>query len=203
MTASRYWMGLLGHLVLAGCSHPLEEGEYRTYLKDTGHGLTQVRTVGPITVSCSYRPLDLLVAQEIGSVGQAEPSVIDSLRHHYAGKAYFSLALAQNNTEIENRYVTDQVAFTQALAYLSTNIAQDVYLATPVPHADSVAALTALYPRQYGTTGRTTVLLLFDTRRLDLSRGFTLTYHDTHFQLGTVRFPFAAADLNRLPALKF
>ncbi|OGX87429.1 hypothetical protein BEN47_10905 [Hymenobacter lapidarius] len=61
----------------------------------------------------------------------------------------------------------------------------------------------ALYPRQYGVTGRSTVLLVFDTHRLDLTRGFTLTYHDTHFQLGTMRFLFKAADLNRLPALQF
>jgi hypothetical protein len=66
-----------------------------------------------------------------------------------------------------------------------------VYLATSAPQADSVAALTALYPRQYGNTGRSTVLLLFDTRRLNLSRGFTLTYSRHPFQLGTQRFFFS------------
>lgn len=198
----RSWL-LAGLLLAGGCSRPLEEGPYRAYLQDPDHGLTQTQTIGAMMVSCAYRPLDLLVAQELASQETDSPQIVDSLRRSYAGKTYFALALSQNDTEIENQFVTNPTAFTQALAYLSTGIAQDVYLATPAPQADSVVALTALYPRQYGTTGRSTVLLLFDTHHLDLSRGFTLTYHDTHFQLGTLCFPFKATDLDRLPAMRF
>jgi len=198
-----YCAVLLGSLLLAGCAEALGEGPYRAYLQDASHGLTQTHEVGAATVTCAYRPLDLLVAQELAGQEAAPPQVVDSLRRSYAGKTYFSLALSQKGSEIENQLITDQGAFTQAIAYLSAGIAQDVYLATSAPQADSVAALTALYPRQYGNTGRSTVLLLFDTRRLNLSRGFTLTYYDTHFQLGTQRFFFSAADLARLPALQF
>ncbi len=200
------YAGLLlagGSLLLAGCAQPLEEGPYRAYIQEARHGLTQTQEANGATVTCSYRPPDLLVAQELAGRGATTPMAVDSLRRSYAGRAYFSLALAQNGTEIENQLVTDRDAFTQAIAYLGAGIAQDVYLATPAPRADSVAALTALYPRQYGNTGRSTVLLLFDTRRLDVSRGFTLSYHDRFFQLGTRRFRFAARDLADLPALKF
>lgn len=193
-----------GSLLLAGCAQPLEEGPYRAYIQDAHHGLTQTQEVNGATVTCSYRPPDLLVAQELGGRGGAASlAAVDSLRRSYAGRAYFSLALSQNGTEIENQLVTDHDAFTQAITYLGAGIAQDVYLATPAPRADSVAALTALYPRQYGNTGRSTVLLLFDTRRLNLSRGFILSYHDQFFQLGNRRFRFAAGDLADLPALKF
>lgn len=193
-----------GSVLLASCAQPLEEGPYRAYIQEARHGLTQTQEANGATVTCSYRPPDLLVAQELaGGEGAATPAAVDSLRRSYAGRAYFSLALSQNGTEIENQLVTDHDAFTQAITYLGAGIARDVYLATPAPRADSVAALTALYPRQYGNTGRSTVLLLFDTRRLDLSRGFTLGYHDTFFQLGTRRFRFAAGDLADLPALKF
>ena len=201
-----YYAGRLlagGSLLLAGCAQPLEEGPYRAYIQEARHGLTQTQEANGATVTCSYRPPDLLVAQELTGREAATPAAVDSLRRSYAGRAYFSLALSQNGTEIENQLVTDHDAFTQAITYLGAGIAQDVYLATPAPRADSVAALTALYPRQYGNTGRSTVLLLFDTRRLDLSRGFILSYHDRFFQLGARRFRFAAGDLADLPALKF
>lgn len=198
------WSWLLAGLLLAGCSRPpLEEAPYRAYVQEPRHGLTQTQEVDGATVSCSYRPLDLLVAQELAGRAPATPALVDSLRRSYAGRAYFSLALARNGTEIENQFVTDHDAFTQAVVYLGAGIAHDVRLATPPPRADSVTALTALYPRQYGNTGRSTVLLLFDAHGLDLSRGFTLSYRDTQFGLGTRRFRFAAGDLAALPALKF
>jgi hypothetical protein len=108
--------------------------------------------------------------------------------------------LAQNGVEIENRYLPDAQAFTQALAYLSSGIAADVFLVTPT--RDSIPALAAIYPRQYGTTGRSTVLLVFDTHQLDLQQGFDLAFHDQFFNLSTLRFSFAAADLRDLPKLK-
>ncbi|TGE20857.1 hypothetical protein [Hymenobacter metallicola] len=197
-----YHLGLfiLGTITLGSCRKQLEEAEYRAYLQDAAHGLTQTRAVGSATVMCSYRPTDLLVAQELAGAPRTSPAMLDSLRHHFAGKTYFSLSLAQNGTEIENQYIRDATAFTQAVVYLGSGIAHDVYL---VNATDSVVALTALYPRQYGSTGRSTVLLLFDTTRLDLRQGFTLSYHDTRFQLGTVRFAFEGEDIDRLPTLKF
>ena len=67
---------------------------------------------------------------------------------------------------------------------------------------DSIPALASIYPRQYGTTGRSTVLLIFDTQAHPLTQDFTLTFHDRQFGLGTLRFPFRAADLAAVPELK-
>ncbi|UOQ75197.1 hypothetical protein [Hymenobacter cellulosilyticus] len=140
-----YYIGLfiLGALTLGSCRKQLEEAEYRAYLQDADHGLTQTRAVGSATVTCSYRPADLLVAQELAGAPPASPAALDSLRRTFAGRAHFSLSLAQNGTEIENRYIRDATAFTQAIVYLGSGIAQDVHL---VAGTDSVAALTALYP---------------------------------------------------------
>lgn len=184
---------------LVGCTTPsLDEPALQAYVQDPAHGLTQQVEAGPVSVTCTYRPTDLLVAQELS---QATPTVsIDSLRRSYAGKTYFALSLAQNGVEIENRYLPDAQAFTQALAYLSTGIAADVFLVTPA--RDSIAALAAIYPRQYGITGRSTVLLVFDTQQLNLRQGFHLTFRDQQLGLGTLRFPFAAADLQALPKLR-
>ncbi|GGG59611.1 hypothetical protein GCM10011378_39500 [Hymenobacter glacieicola] len=181
----------------------MDQATYKMYLQEPSNGLSHTREISSVTVCCTYQPTDLLVAQELVATSNISSKVIDSVRRNYAGKTYLVLSLAQNKAEIENQYITDQPLFTRALTYLNSGIAQDVYVVTVKPQHDSVAALAALYPRQYGTTGRSTVLLVFDTHQLDLTHGFTLAYHDTQFQLGSLRFPFREEALTNLPKLKF
>lgn len=195
-------LGLLG-AGSAGCSHSLARGPYQAYLADPAHGLTQTQEVGGITVTGAYRPTDLLVSQELTAEATAPtPAFVDSLRRAYAGKVYCTLALARDSAELEAAVSRDETALSETLSYLSTGIAHDVFL-HGLGQPDSTAALAAAYTRQYGSTGRSTVLLVFPTPQLEVSQGFTLTYHDTRFGLGPVRFVFTPQALGQLPALQF
>lgn len=194
-------LGLLG-TGSASCTHSLARGAYQAYLADPAHGLTQTQQVNGIAITCVYRPTDLLVSQELTAEATTpDPAFIDSLRRTYAGKVYCSLALARDSTELEAAVSGDETALSQTLSYLSTGIAQDVYL-RGLGRPDSVAALAAAYTRQYGNTGRSTVLLAFAAPRLDVRQGFTLTYRDTQFGLGPVHFVFPAHAIQQLPALQ-
>ena len=198
----RLALALLG-LGAAGCTGPLSPPQYLAYLADPAHGLTQAQEAGGIRVTCSYRPPDLLVSQEL-AVEEASPTPVrlDSLRRTYAGKLYCALALSRDSTELEQGVIRDAAALEQTIGYLSTGIAHDVYL-RGLGQPDSVAALAASYARQYGSTGRSTVLLVFAAPRLDAGQGFTITYRDTHFGLEPLRFVFTRQVLNKLPALRF
>lgn len=189
--------GALG-LLLAGCAAPLPPAEYQAYLVNPTHGLTQTIEANGATITCTYRPIDLLVLQDLASTPTAGH---DSLARAYAGKTYCTLTLARNGSEVENQFVNDPTAYQQALTYLNTGIATDAFLAT-TPR-DSVPAVASMYVRQFGTTGHSTVLLVFDTHQLTPQQGFHLTLHGQRLGLGTLRFPFAAHDLAALPSLKF
>jgi len=192
---------LLG-LGAAGCARPLERPAYLAYLADPAHGLTHTQEAGGTTVTCSYRPPDLLVSQELtAEETTANPAYVDSLRRTYAGKLYCTLALSRDSAELETSLIRDETARGQAISYLSEGIAHDVYLRGQ-GQPDSVPALAATYARQYGNTGRSTVLLVFPALQLDVQRGFTITYRDTQFGLGPLRFVFAGRALRDLPALK-
>ena len=195
--------GLLGGLglLLGSCTAPLPAAEYRAYLADYTHGLTHTAEAGGATVTCTYRPTPLLVLQDLASVPVATPSVRDSLAHAYTGKTYCTLTLARQGSEIENQFVNDPAAYQQILTYLNTGIATDAFLTTTP--LDSVPAAASLYIRQFGTTGHSTLLLVFDTHRLTPQKGFHLTLHGQRLGLGTLRFPFSGTDLAALPALKF
>lgn len=189
-------------LGVGSCAHPLERPAYLAYLADPTHGLTHTQEANGTTVTCSYRPTDLLVSQEMAAEETAvAPATLDSLHRTYAGKLYCTLALARDSAEIETSLIRDETALGQALSYLSQGIAHDVYL-RGLGQPDSVTALAATYARQYGNTGRSTVLLVFPAPQLDVAQGFTISYHDTQFGLGPLRFVFAAKALRDLPALK-
>jgi hypothetical protein len=195
--------GVFSLALAVSCSKPLDESAYRRYVQDPSHGLTQQLTDERVVATCTYRPTDLQVAQELKAMSLSSPpvNVVDSLRHRYSDRAYFALSLAQDGAEIENQWVTDQNAYARAIAYLNTGIAQDVFLVTSA--RDSVAALAATYPRQYGNTGRSTILLVFDASKADLHQNFHISLHDQHFGLGPLQFFFQGADLAALPSLNF
>jgi hypothetical protein len=188
-------------LWLSSCASPLPPTAYRAYLTDPAHGLTHTTEVNGTTITCAYRPTELLVLQDLAGSQAATPATRDSLARAYAGKTYCTLTLARNGSEVENQFINDPARYQQAISYLNTGIAADAVLAT-TPQ-DSVAAVASMYVRQYGTTGHSTVLLVFDTHQLMPQQGFHLTLRGQRLELGTIQFAFAAADLAALPALQF
>ena len=199
----RWWPAslLAGLGLLGSCSTPLPPAEYRAYLTDPDHGLVHEVEDNGATIACSYRPVNLLVLQDLAGVPTSTPATHDSLAQTYLGKTYCTLTLARNGSEIENQFINDPIAYQQALTYLNTGIATDAFLAT-TPH-DSVPASASMYVRQFGTTGHSTVLLVFDTHQLTPQQGFHLTLRGQRLGLGTLRFAFTAHDLAALPSLKF
>ena len=189
-------------LLLASCgTTPLPLEAYRAYLADPAHGLTHTAEANGATVTCTYRPTDLLVWQDLTSMPATNPATRDSLTRAYAGKTYCTLTLARQGSEIENQFINEPATYQQVLTYLNTGIAADAFLAT-TPR-DSVPAAASMYVRQYGTTGRSTLLLVFDTHQFTPRRGFHLTLRGQRLGLGTLRFFFTASDLAALPPLKF
>ncbi len=111
-----------------------------------------------------------------------------------AQQACFTLALADDGQEIENRYIANGPLYARVLQYLNYDIARDVYLRLP-GRPDSVVALAASYPRQYGGTGRSTVLLVFPVPDQQLRKGCCVTFRGDKLALGTRRFVFTAHDI--------
>ncbi|MDQ2770292.1 MAG: hypothetical protein M3Y54_07310, partial [Bacteroidota bacterium] len=186
---------ILPVVALGSCSPPLTAAEYRAYLNDPAHGLTREQNQNGTTVICSYRPTPLLVLQEIAGK-DVSPAVQDSVAATYEGKTYCTITLSRNGAEFETQFVSTPLFYQQFLAYLNTGIAADAYLVTT--SQDSVSAIASMYLRQYGTTGNSTILLVFDTKKRSIESGFHLTLLAQRLGLGTLKFNFSARDLAAL-----
>ncbi|WP_460607399.1 hypothetical protein [Hymenobacter terrigena] len=106
------------------------------------------------------------------------------------------LLLSKNNQEIENQFITNSSLYARALQYLNYDIAGDVYLCIP-GRTDSVAAIAASYPRQYGNTGHSSVLLVFPVPSSQLRDGCHITFRGDKFETGTRRFFFTDQDMKQ------
>ena len=145
-------------------------GKYSNYF-DARHYTTDV--------TCNYRPI------------KGAEHTAKSLNR---SRSNFILAFASNNQEIENIYVSNSALYARVLQYLNYDIAHDVYLCLP-GRLDSVAAIAVSYPRQYGSTGRSSVLLVFPVPDKALLHGCYVTFQGSTLELDTRRFVFTAQDI--------
>lgn len=188
-------------LLVAGCNAPLPPAAYRAYLADPAHGLTQTTEANGATITCAYRPTELLVLQDLAGQPAAASAARDSLARAYAGKTYCTLTFSRNGQELENQFVSQPLLRQRVVDYLQKGIAADAFLATAP--GDSVSAAASFYVQQYGISGHSTVVLVFATPRLRVAQGFHLTLRGQALGLGDHRFFFTAHDLGALPPLRY
>lgn len=152
-----------------------------------------------LTLLMNYVPHDIPYAQ-------SSPVIIDCTYHLITNETHsvitlsdksrtnFILTLASKGAEIEQEYISNYNIYNRFIQYLNYDIAQDVYLLLP-GRPDSVAAIAASYPRQYGATGRSSVLLTFPVSDKQLRHGCAITFKGEKLAVGTHRFVFTAADI--------
>jgi hypothetical protein len=194
-----FYVSISALWLLLGCGNlKVDEKGLKDFIADPKNGLSQEKTVNGATVAVACRPTDLLVAQEVK--GREDTNLNrDSLRAAYEGRAYFTLTLSKGNQEIENQFLYERALYNQALQYLTHGMAGQVRLITA--NGDTVPTLGYVYPRMYGSTGKSTIMLVYDKAKLTKASGFTLFLHDTLLGLGEVSFVFKREQLERVPSL--
>lgn len=104
-------------IAAAGCTSQLDHDKYLAYLNDPEHGLTQTQQANGATITCGYRPIDLLVSQELANqAADALPLHSDSVRRTFGDKQYITLSLSREGAEVENQLIRDELAFGQAIS---------------------------------------------------------------------------------------
>ncbi len=192
------FVGLLG--ATACTTQPLPPDALRAWVAEPKNGLVQTQEIGAIKAQCSYRLPELLAAQEVRNTHQPLTRLtLDSAQQAYRSRTHFALDLSQNGTEYETEFAGNPAQYAAVVQYLSAGIATDSYL--HIPGQDSVPAMAAMYMRQYGNTGRSTVLLIFDTPPAALTTGCRLNVAGRKELLPPFRFNFLATAFQAIPPL--
>jgi len=193
---------LLTSLLVFSCSSNTfnTTEELWSYLNEPEHEYLHTKTVNGVDFSIVYKPTDLLVAQELSDHPTA--SEIDSLRMKYDQYLYFNLSMSKNNQELLSNVAGNKQQFGAMVNQLAFGMEQKVHFYTP--QKDTVEIADYIYPRMYGMSGATTILLVYPKeKRVTNDEFMIVSIEDLGFYTGEVKFKFPTKIFTKEVKLKF
>nr|AGM16421.1 putative lipoprotein precursor [uncultured bacterium] len=201
MRANSFRLGLaficLFISLFTSCSEKrtLSEEELRLYVQNPENGLISKVEKNGALVELSYRPKELIIAQE---VGYADPIKWEGEEKRLDSVEYFILRLSKNGDEIENGYVSEPEKYNTILNYLNGPVSGDLrlYVSNRVVKAES-----AIFVPSFGSGTATSVMVLFRQNLAEIDESFSVVYDDSILGLGRCEFSFAADAIKNIPKL--
>ncbi len=195
-------ISLLLLVLLISCSNKTfnTEEELWTYLRDESNGFVQQKAVNGYNFSLVYKPTDLLVKQELSDDTSAED--VKKLREKYGQYLYFNLSMSKDNKELLSAAPKTRNEFGAMINQLAFGIGDKVHLFTQ--EKDTIALADFVYPRMYGMSRSTDILLVYPREEHKLIGGdLSFTIKDLGLYTGEVKLKIPIKNINSEPKLKF
>jgi hypothetical protein len=189
-------------LLISSCQQKTfdSETDYWAYLKAEENGYHYQKNIGAVSYTLTYRPTDILVKQELRD-GFTQQT-IDSLRNKYDDYMYFNLSLSANNQELLNSKVGNKNDFGAMVSQLAFGMGEKVHLISQ--KRDTVPIADYIYPRMYGMSNSTSMLLVYPKDKELLEQEyFHFKVEDLGFATGEISFKVASSPIKHQPQLKF
>lgn len=174
------------------------EEELVRFIQDKEHGFLHTKSIKGVDYKLLYKPTDLLVAQEL--TDKTDATLRDSLRLKYGQYLYFNLSMSKNNKELLNSVGGDKQLFGSMVNTLAFGMGEKVHLVNN--KRDTIPMLDYIYPRMYGMTSSTSMLLVYPRNEYLTGEAITLTIEDFGFGTGEVRFVQRIEKIENQPNLK-
>lgn len=192
----------IGLILLVGCGQNTfdSEKELLTYIQNTDNGYQHEKVIGDVVYTLTYRPTDVLVRQELGSSFSQED--VDKLREKYSNYLYFNLGMRANNQELLNSQAGNRNAFGAMVNQLAFGMGQKVHLISL--KRDTIPMADYIYPRMYGMSNSTNMLLVYPKdKKLLEEEFFHFTIEDLGLATGEVGFKIPVKPLKNEPTINF
>lgn len=185
---------------LNACSDDfLLESELQAFVLESKH-LSKEREYKGFNVKLSYRPNDLLIAQELGGNKVSLPE-LNSLRGKYEGYYYFVLRLSKEDKEAlyQSQSVSGQFSdLVQTLSFRMSN-----YVNMTTSGKDTIEVADYVFPRTYGMGGATNLMFVFNKADASQDEWVQFNLKEFGLGLGNQNFRFKREDLENAPHIKF
>ncbi|MGX1931309.1 hypothetical protein [Flagellimonas sp. 2504JD4-2] len=192
----------IGLILLVGCGQNSfdSEKELLSYVQKTANGYHYEKAIGDVAYTLTYRPTDVLVRQELGTDFSRED--VDKLREKYGNYLYFNLGMRSNNQELLNSQAGNRNAFGAMVNQLAFGMGQKVHLISQ--KRDTIPMADYIYPRMYGMSNSTNMLLVYPKdKRLLEEEFFHFTIEDLGLSTGEVGFKIPVKPLKNEPTINF
>ena len=189
-------------LILPACSRrerPVSKRELQRYINDPRHGLVQQATVEEVDVRLTYEPSDILVAHDLVTGGNRDTAKLNVLQRKYLGNYYFLLTFSKGHKELL-RQLPSFGEYSEMVEVLSFRMQQYVNLTTD---RDTLPMSDYAYEQTYGFGDANTLLIAFPRKGVTGKDKFDVNLAECGFGIGSVKFSFRKADLDKVPELDY
>lgn len=195
-----FFLKLLLAILVFGCSNKTFDSEIQLleYIQNESNGFLQEKEINGINFRLLYRPTDLLVSQELNNGNKN----IQKLRNKYSQYLYFNLSISKNNQELLSVLPENKSEFGKMVNSLAFEMDQKVHLFTK--KKDTIEILDFIYPRMYGMSNATTVMLVYPRDKEKLQDDYiNLTIEDFGINTGEIKFKIPTEIINNEPRISF
>jgi len=193
---------LLWVLLLITSCRPgyLTQEELIAYMSDEENGLKKSTVIGETRINVLFKPVDLLVAQEVaGESGDAVK--VSNLREQYVKYFYFIVSLSKNYEEALNPADGGLDQHSNLLHTLSFQMNEYVTLTTNT--SDTIPVGDFMLNRTFGLGEDTQLLFVFNREKAQGKEWVQFNLNEFGLGVGNQRFRFRIKDLLNVPTIKF
>ncbi|HBH47667.1 MAG TPA: hypothetical protein DDX98_03465 [Bacteroidales bacterium] len=133
--------------------------EMIAYIDDPDNGFVQEKTINNITYRVSYRPTELLIAQETRTKQNMLSDEIHELFEKYNNQHYFVFSISKGTSEVQYSSA-NQNEYAQLINKLNFNLHETIFLTSSA--GDTLNLINYHFTPTYGLTQSTDLLFFFE-----------------------------------------
>lgn len=199
--SNSFYILLFFSISLLACKSELNHEELIEYVNEEDNGLIKTKQLGKTIVELVYKPSDLLIQQDLSNKENSTQEEIEKIKSNYNNSLYFTLNLSVDGQELEVGGLQSKEKFAKRVELLSFGMRDRIQIKTS--KNDSVSLLDYAYPRMYGVTGKSTMLLVFDRSQATDGEWFDVIVNGYDLGVGINKFRFNTKDIEEVPQLDF
>ncbi len=154
-------------------------------------------TSGDITLRVTYRPTDLMVAQELRGIAHPTEQAITHARQKYDHHYYFIMSLSRSGKELLTPSATGMAQFSELLQTISFRMHEVVNMTTF--GGDTIPVADYVYNRTFGLGSSTDLLFVFERTAAQDQEWVQLNINEFGLGIGRQFLRFRVTDLENAP----
>jgi hypothetical protein len=198
-TAATYLLLIALLQLLPSCQRTMGKTELLGYLNDPENKLVLTDSAPGFIYKVYFKPSDLIAAQHL--VKRDSTIRLDSLRKAHKEYLYFNLCVSYEGKDLFSQHIPE-ANFTELQKRVSFGLEQYVILSDEQYHSYKLVDYS--YPRLYGMTNSTNILLVFKNDAPEMADDYRLTIKDFITESSDqFIFTFHKTDIVKAPQLNF
>lgn len=196
---SLYILAALLFYLFPGCQRTMGKTELLSYLNNPGNKLMLMDSSADLTYKVYFKPSDLIASQYLTRYGNTINP--DSLKKAHEDYLYFNLSISYMGKDLFSQRIqgTDFGDLQKRVSF-----ALEQYISLSDELGTNYKLIESNYPRLYGMTPATNILLVFKKTKKEFADRYELIVRD--FVMDTsdqLQFTFYKKDILNAPELNF